>query len=173
VNIFCTDECPIQSAYDLDDKRVIKMIVETGQLLSTSVSFFISNELYEEKKDLLYKSCFINHPCNIWARESYSNFLWLYIHGLTLLQIYEKTYNKKHKSGKLYEAISSLIEKNQKITEYPISFCDCTEYKDRIDLSVHERYRKFMILKWSERDKTPPTWKKRNKPLWYKEMNYD
>lgn len=37
MNIFATDPCPIKSAQFLDDKRVIKMILESAQMLCTAL----------------------------------------------------------------------------------------------------------------------------------------
>jgi len=65
MNIFVTDPSFYKSAIALDDRRLIKMILETAQLLSGAVrlkSVFVPS--------ILYKLTHENHPCAIWAREN-------------------------------------------------------------------------------------------------------
>lgn len=79
MNIFATSKSPVRSAQYLDDQRVVKMILESCQMLSTaahSVKF---------KGDIL-KPTHINHPCNLWARNSADNFCWLLEHAIALDQ---------------------------------------------------------------------------------------
>ena len=81
MNIFVTNTCPIKSAIILDDKRLIKMVLETTQLLSTTLSI-----LGSEKAP--YKPTHKNHPCSVWVRESLDNFLWCVEYGLALCDEY-------------------------------------------------------------------------------------
>lgn len=91
MNIFAVNKDPVIAAQSLCDKHVIKMIVETTQLLSTAI-----NEKLACQQDNLYKTTHKNHPCNKWARQSQQNFKWLYEHGIELLNEYYFRYNKKH-----------------------------------------------------------------------------
>ena len=70
MNIFVTNDCPIISAQALDNKRVVKMVLETAQLLSTAI-FINSNVAY----DNIYKATHIKHPCTIWAASTIGNCL--------------------------------------------------------------------------------------------------
>jgi len=58
MNIFVTSNCPKLSAQALDNKRVVKMVLETAQLLSTAI-FINSTITY----DNLYKPTHVKHPC--------------------------------------------------------------------------------------------------------------
>jgi len=40
MNIFISDLSPIVSAQNLDNKRVVKMVLETAQLLSTAIESY-------------------------------------------------------------------------------------------------------------------------------------
>ena len=62
MNIFVTSNCPKLSAQALDNKRVVKMVLETAQLLSTAI-FINSTITY----DNLYKPTHVKHPCTIWT----------------------------------------------------------------------------------------------------------
>lgn len=93
MNIFILDEDPKVAAQYHCDKHVIKMILETAQLLSTCCRYY--------GIDYGYKSTHLNHPCSIWLRQGFQNVLWTYKLGLFLLQEYTKRYNKIHKSSEI------------------------------------------------------------------------
>lgn len=158
MNIFATYDCPVKSALALDDVRLNKMIIETAQMLST----VLRKELVFD--DRLYKSAYERHPCTLWAGRTRGNFQWLCNHGLAMSIIYEVMYGKKHKSSEVISLCSSLVHKVPKggLTE----FADCTEFKDRTDIPVTERYKMFMNLKWS-RDTITLKWTGRKVPSFY------
>jgi len=150
MNIFATSKCPMESASYLDDKRVVKMCLETAQLLCTAI-----NECGGKAP---YKSTHINHPCAIWARESINNFLWLWKHGYSLCVVYEKRYKKVHKCTKvLFDIISELsVIPEGCLTPFP----NCTTHKDEKD--VHRAYKMYLSDKWRS-DKRKPTWYRRHR----------
>ena len=90
MNIFFTDPNPKKCAQYLDNKRVVKMVLESCQMLATAVN--------ERGGNAPYKSTHKNHPSNVWVRESYSNFMWLWRHMTFLAKEYESRYGKQHKS---------------------------------------------------------------------------
>ena len=90
MNIFFTDPSPAQCAKNLDTKRVNKMILESCQMLATAIN--------EHGGEAPYKSTHKNHPSNIWVRESYDNWLWLWKHMVALTWEYKKRRGKIHKS---------------------------------------------------------------------------
>ena len=69
MNIFVLDYNPQIAAEMHCDKHVVKMILESAQMLCT-----IANHLCYDSP---YKSTHLNHPCTIWARESRQNYMWL------------------------------------------------------------------------------------------------
>ncbi len=85
-----TSPCPKESAKFLDNTRVVKMVLETAQMLSTALAYHFI--------DIGYKTTHPNHPCNIWVRKSRENFLWTVEHGKALSEEYTKRYGKVHKS---------------------------------------------------------------------------
>jgi len=93
VNIFVLDSNPYIAATMMCDKHVNKMIVESCQMLSTIHHLFGSNPT----EITLYKKCFVNHPCTIWARKTSENYHWLAVHALSLCHEYHKRYGKVHK----------------------------------------------------------------------------
>jgi len=77
------------------DKHVVKMILETAQMLSTAHRILDGDELADEKK--LYKKVHVNHPSTKWVRESYTNYLWAYDLLYSLCKEYTFRYKKYHK----------------------------------------------------------------------------
>lgn len=148
MNIFVTDPCPIKSAKALDNKRVIKMILESAQMLSTAVH--ISGGVGP------YKVTHKNHPCSVWARTSKANYYWLLTHFLMLCGEYSTRYNKVHKCESLYTQLAVGINLIPAGDLTP--FANCTPYKDMETIAA---YRQTMNDKWAT-DKRKPSWA--NKP---------
>ena len=111
MNIFILDKNPIIAAQMQCDKHVVKMIVESAQMLSTAhrmldgyvekrpsksgkriISYWVHpNKNYEAT---LYKAVHHSHPCTIWTMESASNYNWHYTHWTSLCKEYQYRYNK-------------------------------------------------------------------------------
>ena len=100
MNIFVTNQCPIQSARNLPDKHVVKMPLETCQMLSIIYSDWYYGIGQLHKLDgtpyATKHGAFRNHPCTIWAAESYWNLSWLISHGIALCDEYTARFHKHH-----------------------------------------------------------------------------
>jgi hypothetical protein len=158
MNIFVTDKSPILSAIALDDKRLVKMFLETGQLMSTAL-----NVLFPDHGKSLYKTNHLNHPCSKWVRESRANFKWLQRHFVALYIEYKHRFGKDHKTWRLRYEMLDVFTTKWVSNEERTPFVNCTEFKDIQD--VVEAYRLQMIKKWKN-DNRPPKWTKRNVPSW-------
>ena len=158
MNIFATDMCPVQSALNLDDKRIIKMILESCQMLST-VAW-----RYGFHTEGMLKPSFKHHPCTLWVGRTRSNYAWLVDHALAMCVVYKSVYGKIHTYQNLIEKFACLAHKVPKgdLEE----FANATEYKGPMfsHMSIIDKYRAFMNLKWNLRDTKKPTWNKRQKP---------
>ena len=76
MNIFVLDRDPeIAGSYHCD-KHVLKMIIESAQLLSNSHNL--------TGKEGPYRLTHRNHPCTKWVMESIANYRWLVKLGKTL-----------------------------------------------------------------------------------------
>ena len=150
MNIFVTSKCPIESADNLCNKRTIKMILESAQMLSTAIRLTLDSSLYDDK--ILYKATHQNHPCSLWVRESYENFIWLCRHAKQMNKNYRSISGKDHKSMDIIHYCERLSGRINYSIITP--FTNCTkDFKNEIN--VHDAYKKQMCKKWSE-DKTPP-----------------
>jgi hypothetical protein len=145
MNIFATHPDPKTCAVELDNKRVVKMVLETCQLLSTAMN--LTGGLGP------YKSTHQNHPCSIWVRASKANYQWTLDHFISLLMEYTLRYGKIHKCEQyLHQVISGKVTiPDGELTMHP----NCTMFKHVED--VHEAYRLYMKEKWMN-DKLKPKW---------------
>ena len=105
MNIFVLDTNPISAAQQQCDKHIVKMPLETAQMLCTAV------HLRTTALDIPYKAAYRNHPCTVWARENSSNFEWLIDHGLELCAEYTRRYNREHKCQRVIMFCSDYINR--------------------------------------------------------------
>lgn len=137
MNIFVLDEDPVIAARYLCDKHVVKMIVESFQLLST-VQRKCGNA-----NEKLYKSTHEKHPCVIWLLKSKANYRWLVRHVDAMHIEYKNRYEKFHSS---YTQLWTLVNQpplclpDIGLTEFVLAMPD--KYKS---LNVVESYRKYYI----------------------------
>lgn len=90
MNIFHLNECPELSVKPMYNKHVVKMILESAQILCTT------HHHYGNGENVPYKKTHINHPSTVWARLNTANYNWLYCHFIALCDEYTKRYNKTH-----------------------------------------------------------------------------
>lgn len=152
MNIFILDLDIEKCAQYHCDKHVIKMILESAQLLSTCNRYFGLNEGY--------KSTHVNHPCAKWVRESLTNYYWLMHLAIFLNHEYRYRYNKSvnHKSLEIILELSTppgLID----IGLTPFALAMPEEYKSDDPVEAYRAYylcEKSHILQYT----------KRSKPIW-------
>lgn len=127
MNIFVTDPNPHASAYCLPDKHIVKMPLESCQMLSIIYSkWYYDWGTIPKQDDTPYataKGAFRNHPCTQWAGKNIYNTAWLIVHGLALCKEYRFRYDKIHSCNKsLFEAKKLFHQKTGKaITCYSMA----------------------------------------------------
>ncbi len=94
MNIFYLDKDPVKAAKIQYDKHVVKMVLESAQMLCTAHHHYA--ELYYPTITPPYKKAHYNHPSTIWVRGSKEQYFWLYNHMLALGEEYTKRYGKTH-----------------------------------------------------------------------------
>jgi hypothetical protein len=140
------------------DKHVVKMPLETAQLLCTA--------LWYHGGKPLYKKAHKNHPCKLWTRESQANFNWLVALGFSLCSEYQYRYGKTHKC---LEVLDDCKKQSVLLPEFPFSEPPQAmpdEYKRE---SVIEAYRAYYI----GGKKNIASWKGREKPFWWRSEDGD
>jgi hypothetical protein len=156
MNIFLLDTDTRKCAQYHCDKHVVKMILETAQLLCG-----VHHMTDQVTDQVPYKLSHKNHPCAIWSRESLSNYLYLCDLGLELCKEYTYRYGKRHKSQDVIEwCVTNKPNVCDKEFTEPARAMP-NEYK--VD-SVVESYRNYYI---GEKSKIA-VWKNREIPEWFK-----
>ena len=87
MNIFVLHEKPEIAATMACDKHVVKMILETAQMMCTVVASY--------GHETPYRATHAKHPCTIWAAQSRANWNWLVEHGMSLCDEYTKRYSNE------------------------------------------------------------------------------
>ena len=125
MNIFYLSTDPKKAASFFYNKHVVKMILESAQLLCTA--HVISDG---ENANVPYKATHKNHPSAIWTRESISNYKWLYDHMIALGEEYTRRYGKKHLTILKCSGVLSKAPANITKTELtPMPQCMPDQYK--------------------------------------------
>jgi len=105
MNIFFLSWCFIEAAQQHVDRHVVKMILESAQILCTA------HHIIDGPKEGLFKAAFKNHPCSVWARETSGNYNWLFGLFRELLNEYSFRYDKKHACERMIELLEHHPEK--------------------------------------------------------------
>lgn len=157
MNIFAVNQNPLIAARELPDKHIVKMPLESCQMLSIIYSkwYYDWGEVYKADGNPYEtkKGAFRNHPCTKWAAENYNNLAWLITHGVHLCTEYNKRYGKIHSCNKtLFEAKKLFHKKTGKaITIYSMvdSFARAMPDDIKYDKSIDDitAYRKYINTK--------------------------
>ncbi len=159
MNIFYLSECPVDSARMQCDKHVVKMILESAQMLCTAHHVCPTDA---QRPNKFYKKTHTNHPSTIWVRTNTSNYEWMCVHALALCEEYTYRYEKTHASQALIEWCSDNVPN---IPTEPMSTmpqCMPDEYKSSCSV---ESYRKFYNI--DKRNSFKCVWTKRQEPEWW------
>ena len=180
MNIFVLDKDPVVAAQEHCDKHVVKMIVESAQMLSTAHRILDGKEdrrpsvsgktmsryweLPDERETNFYKAVHMKHPCTIWTMESIENYRWHWKLFNALCAEYTYRYGKVHKTD-------SLLRKDLFWGPANISDDGLTQFKLAMGSNpecMHgdpvKSYREFYKTK---RERFSMTWKKRPTPAWF------
>lgn len=154
MNIFFVSSLPKECARMHVDKHVVKMILESCQLLCT-VHHLLPAGNYTPP----YKKTHMNHPCSIWLRESVHNYLWLI--ELALELCYEYTYRySTEKVIKIHKCQPYIEELKLNLPDLPdVPFTQPRQampemYKGTDSILAYRDYyffEKHLMLKWTKR----------------------
>ena len=171
MNIFAIEQTPsgdidwVKSAQSQDNYRVVKMILESVQMLCTAI-----NDQHGEQVTP-YRNAHLNHPSTKWVRESSANFERLVEHTLAMLDEYTERFGKIHKCAGVFENFLDLYEPDRFgcHVDTPLPMCMPDEFKGD---SIVESYRKFYASKPRMRYPTEkiPVWWSQYRELPFKEI---
>ena len=163
MNIFYLDTDPKLCAQMHCDAHVRKMIIEYAQILSTTHRQLCPDDPLNQHR---YKSCFVNHPSTMWARQTFENYIYLSHLWYYLCQEYEHRWGKKHatfvKLEKYLNMCPTPLFSNNSVRQ-PIAQCMPDDVKNKCGVQAyHNYYNKYKrhLHKWTNRPQ--PDWLERN-----------
>lgn len=183
MNIFILDKIPRVAAEYHCDKHVVKMILESAQMLSTAhwLHLLKSNgkciedfKRVRDAKEWLekntcksqhppYKMTHVKHPCTIWTSETIKNYKWLVSLLFYLCKEYTKRYKRIHKTAYYIKwFIQNIPVGIAKSSLQPFKICMDNSYK--VSACPVLCYRNYYIKGKSHFAK----WNYSLKPSWYK-----
>jgi hypothetical protein len=152
MNIFVLDKDIEKCAEFHCDQHVVKMILESVQMLCTALN----------KKGIStpYKSTHINHPCVLWVERSFNNFCWLKNLTFALNDEYRFRFEKDvdHKSISVLRQITKYEYENRGITEFAQAMPDIYKVPGDPVKAYRQFYfgEKMSFAKWTKR--SAPCW---------------
>lgn len=163
MNIFFTSVCPKESAQNLCQRHIIKMILESAQMLSTAHRECGTSV----PLTLLYKSTHKNHPSSVWVRKSVHHYFWLYSHFCSLCDLYTSNTGKVHKTDtKLREVLAI----HPSVLPLPFRLppmCMPDEFKSDNVCKSYQTYLTNKYQEWQTRDKPLKVIYPHGSPSWY------
>jgi len=157
MNLFVTAKSPVKCAINLDDKRLVKAVLETAQLLSTALG-------------VGYKPSFTAHPVTLWVCASKLHQVWTRAHLVALCEEYTFRFNKRH-------ACQDLLSQFKIETSLPATFTDIVFQNsarnlalglDYTHLPVPQSYKAYLLAKWKAAGAKGVRWTNREFPSWFK-----
>lgn len=173
MNLFLLDKDPELAAIYHHNKHVVKMITESGQILSTALQ--LSHHMLGDNFKHLYKPTHQNHPCILWCHEKH-NFAWAVDLMDALIREYDYRYplNK----GKFLKA-RYLVENFKRVVQINWGILLPNPNWKTAALAMPEEYRVFTSGRFPKLDpiksyrnyyvnaKIPnQSWGKRGEPFW-------
>ena len=181
MNIFVLDEDPRIAAQMVCDKHCSKMVVESGQMLSTAHRML---DGYIEKRPsksgkrtinywvhpdsnldgVLYNAVHHHHPCTVWSMVSKDNYEWHYEHFLGLAEEFQYRYKKPHMTAeKLREVLRTPPKNipNVGITEFPQAmkaYPECMVEGDAVTAYRNYYHYSKSFAKWDKGRPAPDWW---------------
>jgi hypothetical protein len=158
MNIFYLDSDPATCAKYHCDKHVVKMILESAQILCTVINEKAGYQLTP------YRSTHRNHPCTLWAGKNKANAYWLLRLTKALDEEFRHRFNHEvsHKSCQMLVdiQISTLID-NYLVegTQTPPAIAMPEEYRSENPVESYRLYYRLdkqHLLKYSKRER--PDW---------------
>jgi hypothetical protein len=187
MNIFYLNHNPKIAAQEHVDRHVVKMILESAQLLCTAhrvldgriqsvtqttaagkqrtIKKYVHPNSNLEK--ILYSCTHMNHPCAIWTRDSINNYMWLYELFVALCDEYTFRYGKTHKTDLLLRDILKNTPANIAMSgATPPAQAMPEKYRNADPVIAYQEYYIHEKRKFAN-------WTNRSCPIWFNELNYE
>ena len=181
MNVFVLDNNPTTAAQQHCDKHVVKMIVESAQMLSTahrmcdgkaerrpSSSGKTMQQYYvlpDERENMLYKAVHKYHPCTVWTMETLQNYRWHWELFNALCDEYKYRYGRVHKTDKLLRDelyFGPVNITDSKKTKFPLAM------KSNPECMFNDPVKSYRAFYKTKQDRFKMVWTNRETPNWFK-----
>ena len=184
MNIFVLDKDPVRAAQAHCDKHVVKMILESGQMLSTAhwlgwqsmlkIDTGLKRKEFMERLAAevdprlrpLWKMTHVGHPCTQWTQRVWGNYMWHSRLGLALCDEYTRRYGRVHKAHEYHRWLNrhipptfeGSIDNPVGITPFAVCMPDDVKIADDPVGSYQNYYivHKAPMARWAHSEK--PVW---------------
>lgn len=159
MNIFVVDEDPEAAARALCDKHVVKMPLETAQMLCTvgkSMGMTVP-----------YMATHAKHPCTLWIAKAAANAEWAVYHGLALCQEYTRRYGKTHASEAVIMEVADVVSRLPTGSRTPFAQAMPEQYYRKYAVDAYRAYmvaEKTRFAKWKAPASRPDWWTEPGNP---------
>ena len=171
MNIFRVSDCPVSSAEMLCDKHIVKMRVESVQML---VSGLLRQGVDPQRMPLTskgrpHRGGYHNHPCTIWVGECDIHFDWLLAHLASLCAEYKHRYGDKPQVCERQLLVISKLRDEMWFWGVPNPSPQCMPEEFRVPDNPVRAYRQYYRDgKQSMNGGRGPQWlKERYPPSWF------
>jgi len=187
MNIFILSEDPVTAAQMQCDKHVVKMIVESAQMLSTAHRVLDGKLMLKPSKSgkrmikywclfegaddleaeiLYYKAVHMGHPCTVWTTLSSGNYRWHYEHFVALCDEYTYRYGKVHKTDSLLRSALWTLPRN--IDDGPLTPF-ALAMGSNPECMFSDAVKSYRLYYKTKQDRFKMAWTNRNVPKWFME----
>lgn len=161
MNIFILDADPERAAQYHCDRHVVKMILESVQIMNTALdSRGLSDYTF-------YGSTHVGHPCVKWAAESWNNMEWL----LQLTHYLNKEYRRRYENSENHSSYQKVLDnwyddgwllpaEDEEYTEFAQAMPDDVKNADAIR-AYRDYYQQYKATEdWFayEKSRSEPEW---------------
>ena len=187
MNIFYLDRDPKIAAQMMCDKHVVKMIVESAQMMSTAHRMLDGNKMKKPSKsgkrmvdyydlyegpfndleaELIYmKAVHFEHPCTQWTRESAANYKWHWEHLYALCKEYTYRYGKTHKVER--ERLWPLQSTPRLIPDIGLTPFRLAMKHQPQCMFLDDPVKSYKLYYQTKQDSFKMVWTKRKVPSWF------
>jgi hypothetical protein len=182
LNLFILDEDPVKAAQMVCNAHATKMVVESGQMLSTvhrmldgkmerresksgktRVKYWV---LPDERENVLYKAVHMAHPCTVWTMKTKSNYMWHFEHFVALAKEFTCRYGKMHKT---YTDLAKLLKTPPKnIPDGPLTLWPLAMKSNPECMFPDDPVKSYRMFYQTKQDRFKMAWTKREAPEWFK-----
>jgi len=164
MNIFVLHEDPVVAAKMLDDTRLGKMLIESGQMLTASLYRHgwtpdrLKRRGVVTSKGEAWRLTHANHPCTLWAGDSRHNFVWLADHAEAIAEEWYMRRGKHHACAiavrNMRHLRFAIPDSHTGITPWPLAMPDDFKSDDAV-ASYRAYYASKPRLSWGWTDNRP------------------